>query len=68
MDLRKFVNKYYDLPLLILLIYYFNNKKRTKLENGIFILLIIALCINIILSFELVRTRYVSWNYFFLAR
>lgn len=68
MDLRKFVNKYYDLPLLILLIYYFNNKKRTKLEDGIFILLIIALCINIILSFELVRTRYVSWNYFFLAR
>jgi len=68
MDLRKLVNKYYDLPLLILLVYYFHNKKRTKIEDGIFILLIIALCINVILSFEIIKTRYVSWNYFFLAR
>ncbi len=68
MDLRKLINKFYDLPLFLVLIYYFNNiKKRSRLEKAIYILLILALFLNIILSFNLVKARFVTWNYFFLT-
>ena len=68
MDLRKLFDKYLGIPLFCFLIYYFYlKKKHTKFEFYLYIFVIIALCIDIILSFELIKTRYVSWNYLFLT-
>lgn len=65
MDLRKMSDMYIDIPLFLLLIYYFYKiKKRNRLEECLFFLIITALLVNILLSFNIIRARYVSWNYF----
>ena len=65
MDLRKIADMYIEIPLLIILLYYFYHKEKlTYFEKILYILLTITLFINIILSLEMVRVRYVSWNYF----
>jgi hypothetical protein len=63
MDLRKQVDIYLEIPLLIIIIYYFYNKDNLiKLELLIYGLVTIMLFINIILSLELIKVRYVSFN------
>jgi|TARA_Y100000992_G_C21253303_1_gene487108 hypothetical protein len=65
MDLRKQNDIYIEIPLMIILIYYFYNKeKHSKFELLLYAIVTIVLFINIILSLELVKIRFVSWNYF----
>lgn len=65
MDLRKQNDIYIEIPLMIFLIYYFYNKeKHSKFELLLYAIVTIVLFINIILSLELVKIRFVSWNYF----
>lgn len=65
MDLRKQTDIYIEIPLMIILIYYFYNKeKHSKFELLLYAIVTIVLFINIILSLELVKIRFVSWNYF----
>ncbi len=65
MDLRKIADMYFDIPIFLMLIYYFYNKnKKTSYEKILFILVCIGLFINILLSSNLIKTRYVSWKLF----
>tara|TARA_B100002019_G_C21101627_1_gene513832 strand:- start:269 stop:475 length:207 start_codon:yes stop_codon:yes gene_type:complete len=65
MDLRKQADIYFDIPLMVMLIYYFFNKEKySNFELILYILVTIVLFINIILSLELIKVRFVSWNYF----
>lgn len=66
MDLRKNVDIYLEIPLLIIIIYYFYTKDSLiNLELLIYGLVTIMLFINIILSLEMIKVRYVSFNSFF---
>jgi hypothetical protein len=65
MDLRKQADIYFEIPLMVMLIYYFFNKdKYSKFELILYTIVTIVLFINIILSLELIKIRFVSWNYF----
>lgn len=62
MDLRKQIDIYLEIPLLIIIIYYFYNKDNLiNLELLIYGLVTIMLFINIILSLEMIKVRYVSF-------
>uniref|UniRef100_A0A6C0AY69 Uncharacterized protein n=1 Tax=viral metagenome TaxID=1070528 RepID=A0A6C0AY69_9ZZZZ len=66
MDLRKLVDMYLEIPLLLIIIYYFYTKDNLiNLELLIYGLVTIMLFINIILSLEMIKVRYVSFNSFF---
>ncbi len=66
MDLRKLVDMYLEIPLLIIILYYFYTKDNLiNLELLIYGLVTIMLFINIILSLEMIKVRYVSFNSFF---
>jgi len=66
MDLRKQTDIYIEIPLLIIILYYFYNKERlVDIEILIYGLATIVLFINIILSLEIIKVRYVSFNSFF---
>ena len=63
MDLRKLVDMYLEIPLLIIILYYFYTKDNLiNLELLIYGLVTIMLFINIILSLEMIKVRYVSFN------
>ena len=66
MDLRKLVDMYLEIPLLIIILYYFYTKDNLiNLELLIYGLVTIMLFINIILSLEMIKVRYVSFNSLF---
>ncbi len=63
MDLRKINDLYFGIPLFLILIYYFyEKKKKNKFEKVLLILVIIGFLIDLLLSSNLIRTRYVSWK------
>jgi hypothetical protein len=66
MDLRKQTDMYIEIPLLLIILYYFYNKERlVGIELLIYGLSTLVLFINIILSLEIIKVRYVSFNSFF---
>ena len=66
MDLRKYTDIYVEIPLMIILLYYFYSKeKHSNLELILYGLVTIVLFINIILSLEMIKVRYVSFNSLF---
>jgi hypothetical protein len=65
MDLRKQTDMYIEIPIMVMLIYYFYMKENQSImELILYGLVTIVLFINIILSLELITIRFVSWNYF----
>lgn len=65
MDLRKQTDMYIEIPIMVMLIYYFYMKEnQSNMELILYGLVTIVLFINIILSLELITVRFVSWNYF----
>jgi hypothetical protein len=65
MDLRKQTDMYIEIPIMVMLIYYFYMKEnQSTMELILYGLVTIVLFINIILSLELITVRFVSWNYF----
>ena len=63
MDLRKIADIYGGIPIFLLLIYYFSKKKnKTNFEYVLYLSVSIGFIVDVILSLELVKVRYVTFN------
>tara|TARA_Y100000590_G_scaffold247874_1_gene278497 strand:- start:510 stop:728 length:219 start_codon:yes stop_codon:yes gene_type:complete len=65
MDLRKVADIYGGIPIFLLLIYYFSKKNnKTNFEYILYLSVSIGFIVDVILSLELIKVRYVTFNNF----